>query len=29
MLMDVSGAYRDSGLPRVETLDELRAELQV
>jgi putative hydrolase of the HAD superfamily len=27
MLFDVSGAYRESGLPRVESLDELRAKL--
>jgi putative hydrolase of the HAD superfamily len=29
ILMDVSGAYRDTGLPRVETLAELSAKLGV
>ena len=29
MLMDVSGAYRDKGLPRVETMAELRNKLEV
>jgi FMN phosphatase YigB (HAD superfamily) len=24
MLMDVSGSYRDAGVPRVETMEELR-----
>jgi HAD superfamily hydrolase (TIGR01509 family) len=29
ILMDVSGAYRDKGVPRVESLEELRSALQV
>jgi hypothetical protein len=28
ILMDVSGAYRERDLPRVESLQELRAKLQ-
>ncbi len=28
ILFDVSGAYRESGLPRVESLDELQAQLE-
>lgn len=28
MLFDVAGAYRESGLPRVESLDELKTHLQ-
>jgi HAD superfamily hydrolase (TIGR01509 family) len=28
MLFDVAGAYRDRGLPRVESLEELQAKLQ-
>ena len=27
MLFDVAGAYRESGLPRVESLDELKMHL--
>ena len=27
MLFDVAGAYRESDLPRVESLEELRAKL--
>jgi hypothetical protein len=28
MLMDVPGAYRDKGVPRVESLEELKAILR-